>query len=1164
MGLFAAAAAAIAAIEAAIVSAGLFLLKFAAITALTYFAGKLFGGRAPSFSSEQKDRKHIIRSAISPWRIIYGQTMVSGVLAFPASTDGEATGAGEANHNLKIHTLAEEGDTEITLYADSFWHPQNIVDLTIEEDTEFTITGDETTYTVQTEATAINLGDSENIYKIDLTISPALNQDAVADTATSLNLVETIPAVSGMKKKYIHFVIALAAHEVEEIGDVYFNDKIPHEMPITSSQVANPGVIVSTRPHGLETGDNIWIAGHSDSTPDINGKHTVTVIDTLNFTIPENVTVGGTGGTFKNYRFYGGDEAETPYFRISKHLGATDQEADADLVSEVAAWTTDHRLRGRAYIYCRLRWDLDVWPTGIPNIKAVVKGKLLYDPRTRVDVTSSSIADPTVITATDHGLVTGDRCRIENHSGSTPDINGEWEVTRINDNTFTIPVEVTEAGADGYCTKVAWSNNWALAMRDYLDTEYGEGCDLEEIDDDFTNAAANICDEGVELYPAWENDHEYAKSDRVLESDPDIVYRCIVAHTSTALKRPPNQIYWRFESVGSGCGSQKRYTCDGSYTLDMTPREIMSALATGAAAPAPVWTNGQYRIFAGAYRAPEEDAVLTDDDLCGPLQIQPRVSRQDLYNAVRGVYTDPLKSWEPTGFPPVTNATYEEQDNDQRIFRDVELPFTQDYIRAQRIAKIYLEKSRQGITSRYPCKLKGYKFAVMDTLKVTNSKLGWDEKIFQDFSWEIAETGGINLELQEEASSCYDWNYGEATLIDPAPDTDLPSPWYVDAPTNVTLTEVVYRDGDRYLSKVICTWTEGREYSIINYVIEAAVLGSDVYHHVANTKQPFYEDTGVPRGQYTVRVKAVNLYNVSSAWASANITVYGTNTILASAALKPPIDPKLYFNISPEGYVNQIRFRCKYKMGAGGVPDGIAVLGAITERENCITLGADNDTSLVMVSSEIFDGGTFGPILAGSTRSRLVVATATNPQPTDIDLGGHYWCQFGTSQWRKASSYDATGINFDEPFDEDPVPDDMINYFATAWADNRDAINRLLYVANNGSYEIIKWGKVQQSEGIYTFEDCVRAQEGTSQLNVANQKAFYYPAPASGTQSINFPINTFREVAGQTGVYEASQNTNLMILPGNWGSSCAAAYANVDRGIVRSYLIPCVYGGPYV
>ena len=68
---------------------------------------------------------------------------------------------------------------------------------------------------------------------------------------------------------------------------------------ITSSSVDNPTNILCAAVHGLTTGDSVIIAGHAGSTPAINNTYVVTVVDTLNFTIPENVSVGGTGGTMQ-------------------------------------------------------------------------------------------------------------------------------------------------------------------------------------------------------------------------------------------------------------------------------------------------------------------------------------------------------------------------------------------------------------------------------------------------------------------------------------------------------------------------------------------------------------------------------------------------------------------------------------------------------------------------------------------------------------------------------------------------------------------------------------------------------------------------------------------------------------------------------------------------
>ena len=71
-----------------------------------------------------------------------------------------------------------------------------------------------------------------------------------------------------------------------------------------------------------------------------------------------------------------------------------------------------------------------------------------------------------------------------------------------------------------------------------------------------------------------------------------------------------------------------------------------------------------------------------------------RISRRDLYNAVRGTFVSPDAYWQPTDFPTVSNATYATNDGGQVIWRDMALPFTTSRATAQRIAKLVLERSR--------------------------------------------------------------------------------------------------------------------------------------------------------------------------------------------------------------------------------------------------------------------------------------------------------------------------------------------------------------------------------------------------------------------------------------------------------------------------------------
>jgi len=99
----------------------------------------------------------------------------------------------------------------------------------------------------------------------------------------------------------------------------------------------------------------------------------------------EIVTLDGSGNVTSPSKYNG-------KVRIKLHLGSPDQTADTFLVDESAHWTTQHRLRGIAYMYVRLAFDADVFPNGIPEITATISGKKVYDPRTSTTVWSDNPA----------------------------------------------------------------------------------------------------------------------------------------------------------------------------------------------------------------------------------------------------------------------------------------------------------------------------------------------------------------------------------------------------------------------------------------------------------------------------------------------------------------------------------------------------------------------------------------------------------------------------------------------------------------------------------------------------------------------------------------------------------------------------------------------------
>lgn len=76
--------------------------------------------------------------------------------------------------------------------------------------------------------------------------------------------------------------------------------------------------------------------------------------------------------------------------------------------------------------------------------------------RTNHTITSNSAADPTVITSANHGLKTNRYISISGVSSSSPSIDSSFAVTRIDENTFSIDVDVVTAGTGGtFSTEVS-------------------------------------------------------------------------------------------------------------------------------------------------------------------------------------------------------------------------------------------------------------------------------------------------------------------------------------------------------------------------------------------------------------------------------------------------------------------------------------------------------------------------------------------------------------------------------------------------------------------------------------------------------------------------------------------------------------------------------------
>ena len=73
---------------------------------------------------------------------------------------------------------------------------------------------------------------------------------------------------------------------------------------------------------------------------------------------------------------------------VEPHFGSDTQTASS-LLSTLSSWTSNHRLRGLAYLAIRFEWNQDKFGS-LPTVQAVVKGKKVYNPNLDGSITGGS------------------------------------------------------------------------------------------------------------------------------------------------------------------------------------------------------------------------------------------------------------------------------------------------------------------------------------------------------------------------------------------------------------------------------------------------------------------------------------------------------------------------------------------------------------------------------------------------------------------------------------------------------------------------------------------------------------------------------------------------------------------------------------------------------
>ena len=471
---------------------------------------------------------------------------------------------------------------------------------------------------------------------------------------------------TGTNNSYLHRIIAVAGHEVESFDKIYINDSYVNYSDIDAS-------------------------GNISSVVDPDGTTSTRYND---------------------------------HVRIKFHLGSPTQSADATLVSESAHWTSAHKLSGIAYMYIRMKFDADVFPNGIPDFTAEVKGKKVYDPRTSTTV---------------------------------------------------------------------WSDNPALCVRDYLTASYGISEAVANIDDTLVTSAANV-------------------SDQLVGSPATKIYaggvykiKTVGSTNFTLVGAANNNVGTVFTAtgvaVGTGVVETERYTCNGAFTTNSTPYEMIEALLTSM--DGSIWyAQGKWRMKPAYWTAPVLD--LDEDDLRSSLSVSTRHSRASNFNTVKGTFRGSESNWQTTDYPQVPENTASNPnpflavDNGQESVADVDLTFTDNSVEARRIARITLERNRQQLTVSGYFGLNTLQLQVGDNIRLTNSRFGWTNKEFEVVAWNFGLQDDLDLQVQmtlrETSESVYD-EVADSVVYE-RDNTTLASPFATAEPQSLSSAATAFVNDD--------------------------------------------------------------------------------------------------------------------------------------------------------------------------------------------------------------------------------------------------------------------------------------------------------------------------------------------------------------------------------
>ena len=783
---------------------------------------------------------------------------------------------------------------------------------------------------------------------------------------------------------YLGMVLALAAHPIDGVEEVWIGEDRVFEWNYETSQLVLTNYkfqnyVEAVVADGTQTTANPFLLANIDKQHSgqnctaatqleyyrpigaviVDGNKDITISSEARWTTNSPITYAGR-------RWTGGKE-EGEYIEYSGTLtGFVDIDYKSGggraVPAEGKGWTSSHICYNTAYLFIRFRFNPDLF-NGIPKVRTVLRGKKVYDPRWDTQYlthtilgewtrnTSYSVNDVITWTPTGQQFVC-ETAHTSNNSLTDDEcftadfvIQGYWQPRNISNDPDTW----------------AWSDNWALCVRDYLTsgnyydveansgytkpvTLYGIGVTQNEIDEANVIEAANISDEVVYLQPSSisvvSNDYngnlstltlgltgdqtDYYNLGSNIQINSTLLWRAItlfgftfgggydLGGSSYSVTKKKFEILKSYYDSGSNETKlvvksvqaiaattaqlwDNRFTINGIVDTEQKPIDIIERLAGAGAAKIP-YVQGKFRLVPGVYITPT--ITIDESNLSGPIEVKGSLPLSEKVNTVSGTFKSPADLWEQINFGTQTSSVYITEDG-YELVKEVKYPFTISNFAAQRLARIALQRSREGVSCILRCNLSAMEISVGQFIYVSLERLGWTNKVFSVVAWTY-ESNQIILQLREENSAAYDWVSSTLVPITYAPDTDFDISPNLDPITDFTASsgteELIQLADGTIVPRLKLTWT-APEQDLNTYLnLEMQVKPVDIDNDNTIVKNirlneyeldEYYPDYNFKEGD-TISIKATIRYDDPNVLIKSDPTFIDSHTIVGKT--EPPAD----------------------------------------------------------------------------------------------------------------------------------------------------------------------------------------------------------------------------------------------------------------------------------